>query len=210
MEEHGAIAGVQLAGRDWQRIWGDPTVRVVPESDAHHRAAAGKLHAGEPGGEPIAGRDRARARATGARVLDLFCGAGNLSLPLARAGSEVIGVDASATAVGGCAAKRGPGGARPGALRGAAGPSGSFASRVSPAPTSSSSTRRGPAPRRRSASSRSYGRGASSTCRATRPPSRVTRGARRGRVHRRSRATDSISFRRRQHVETVLEARCRY
>ena len=36
---------------------------------------------------------------TGARVLDLFCGAGNFSLPAARRGAEVMGVDAEALAV---------------------------------------------------------------------------------------------------------------
>jgi 23S rRNA (uracil1939-C5)-methyltransferase len=34
-----------------------------------------------------------------ARVLDLFCGAGNFSLPAARRGAEVMGVDADALAV---------------------------------------------------------------------------------------------------------------
>lgn len=36
---------------------------------------------------------------TDARVLDLFCGAGNFSLPAARRGAEVMGVDADALAV---------------------------------------------------------------------------------------------------------------
>jgi 23S rRNA (uracil1939-C5)-methyltransferase len=37
--------------------------------------------------------------ADGARVLDLFCGAGNFSLPAARRGAAVMGVDAEALAV---------------------------------------------------------------------------------------------------------------
>jgi 23S rRNA (uracil1939-C5)-methyltransferase len=39
------------------------------------------------------------ATGAGARVLDLFCGAGNFSLPAARRGAEVMGVDAEALAV---------------------------------------------------------------------------------------------------------------
>lgn len=39
------------------------------------------------------------AAGTGARVLDLFCGAGNFSLPAARRGAELTGVDAKAAAV---------------------------------------------------------------------------------------------------------------
>jgi 23S rRNA (uracil1939-C5)-methyltransferase len=39
------------------------------------------------------------AAGAGTRVLDLFCGAGNFSLPAARRGAEVMGVDAEALAV---------------------------------------------------------------------------------------------------------------
>lgn len=39
------------------------------------------------------------ALAAGGKVLDLFCGAGNFSIPLARSGAEVLGVDSSGPAV---------------------------------------------------------------------------------------------------------------
>ena len=45
-----------------------------------------------------------------ARVLDLFCGAGNFSLPAARRGAEVMGVDAEALAVAAARAQRGAAG----------------------------------------------------------------------------------------------------
>ncbi|MEW6218092.1 MAG: class I SAM-dependent RNA methyltransferase [Thermodesulfobacteriota bacterium] len=37
--------------------------------------------------------------APGRRILDLFCGMGNLSLPLARAGAQVLGLDQAASAI---------------------------------------------------------------------------------------------------------------
>lgn len=44
--------------------------------------------------------DTVRTLATPARrILDLFCGAGNLSVPLAGAGADVLGVDASTVAI---------------------------------------------------------------------------------------------------------------
>jgi 23S rRNA (uracil1939-C5)-methyltransferase len=95
-----AVAGLLLAGHGWERAWGDTTIAIRPV-------------AGLP---PILQRPRSFSQvnpeanrllvetvvalaAPPTSVLDLFCGAGNLSLPLARGGGRVVGVERSATSV---------------------------------------------------------------------------------------------------------------
>ncbi len=100
LAEHTLIAGIQLATNDWQRGFGDLRLFVRPDD-------AGTTIVQRPGSfsqvNPAANRllvETVRSMAAPAhRVLDLFCGAGNLSLPLARGGAEVLGIDASVAAV---------------------------------------------------------------------------------------------------------------
>jgi 23S rRNA (uracil1939-C5)-methyltransferase len=100
LAEHVSIAGVQLATAEWQRARGDLRLVVRPDQ-------AGTTIVQRPGTfsqvNPAANRllvETVLAMATPARrVLDLFCGTGNLSLPLAHAGAEVTGVDANPAAI---------------------------------------------------------------------------------------------------------------
>ncbi len=55
--------------------------------------------AGGPGDEPLSSFQEAALPHLSGRVLDLACGLGKLSLAAARRGCEVIGVDASPTAI---------------------------------------------------------------------------------------------------------------
>jgi 23S rRNA (uracil1939-C5)-methyltransferase len=95
------VAGIVLRGAAGRRVVGNARVALevepgcVIEADADlfsqvNRSQNMKLVA--------AVLEMAAIRA-GTRVLDLFCGTGNLSLPAARRGGEVTGVDSDALAV---------------------------------------------------------------------------------------------------------------
>ncbi|MBX3023852.1 23S rRNA (uracil(1939)-C(5))-methyltransferase RlmD [bacterium] len=97
---HPAVAGLVLRGRGWTRVWGDAVVSVVG-------AAAPPLQVHAPGFTQV--NDAANrllieqvvaavAPRPGMRVLDLYAGAGNLSLPLRRAGALVTAVEQDRTA----------------------------------------------------------------------------------------------------------------
>ena len=100
LAEHALIVGLHLATDDWRRSWGDLRLVVRPDDGAttivQHPGTFSQVN-------PEANRllvETVRAMAAPARrVLDLFCGAGNLSLPLARGGAAVTGVDATAAAI---------------------------------------------------------------------------------------------------------------
>lgn len=99
----GLIRGIVLRGGGVRQVVGDARIAIeleagcVLEVDADlftqvNRAQNLKLVAAVT--EMAAVRD-------GMAVLDLFCGAGNFSLPLARRGARVTGVDADALAIAG-------------------------------------------------------------------------------------------------------------
>jgi 23S rRNA (uracil1939-C5)-methyltransferase len=95
------VRGAVLHGDGARLVVGDPRLRVELEpglelevpADAFTQvnAAANRLL--------VAAAVEAGAFADGARVVDLYCGAGNLTLPLARRGVRVVGVERAAVAV---------------------------------------------------------------------------------------------------------------
>jgi 23S rRNA (uracil1939-C5)-methyltransferase len=96
-----AVRGAVLRGGGARRIVGDPSVRVEVEPDlaleipadafTQVNAAANRL---------LVATVLAFAEVRpGERVLDLYCGAGNFTLPLARRGARVHGVERDAVAV---------------------------------------------------------------------------------------------------------------
>jgi 23S rRNA (uracil1939-C5)-methyltransferase len=99
----GAIRGIVLRGGGARHVVGDPKISFelepgcVIEIDADlfsqvNRAQNLRL---------VAAVIAMAAVREGAAVLDLFCGAGNFSLPLARRGARVTGVDSDALAIAG-------------------------------------------------------------------------------------------------------------
>ena len=95
------IAGIVLRSGDKRDVIGDATVRIELEEDLWLEADAdlfsqvNRMQNRKLIAEVIAMAEPLE----GAAVLDLFCGAGNFSLPLARRGARVTGVDADAPAI---------------------------------------------------------------------------------------------------------------
>lgn len=95
-----SVTAVHLAGRVWKRSFGDPTITVVPDDAAPPiRQRPGSFTQVNAEANRLLVRTVAAMAAPAARVLDLFCGAGNLSLPLAHAGARVLGVDRDREAI---------------------------------------------------------------------------------------------------------------
>jgi len=96
-----SVRGAVLTGGAERLVVGDPNLRVPVEPDLVLEVPADAFTQVNPTANLLVvttvlelGEFRA-----GERVLDLYCGAGNFSLPLARRGAEVTGVERSAVAV---------------------------------------------------------------------------------------------------------------
>ncbi len=96
----GSVAGVRIVGRGWHHEWGDASITT-----AEHGASPQLVQRAGTFSQVNAAANRllvevVRQLATPARkVLDLFCGAGNLSLPLAATGAAVVGIDRERAAI---------------------------------------------------------------------------------------------------------------
>jgi 23S rRNA (uracil1939-C5)-methyltransferase len=105
MREIPSVAGMRLSGRGWQRMAGDLRITVSgPDDEVALTQRAGSFTQVNPAANRLLVRTVVAMAAPATRVLDLFCGAGNLSLPLARAGAQVHGIDRDAAAVADAAA----------------------------------------------------------------------------------------------------------
>jgi len=95
------IAGVAIGGRGWRRTWGDPLVQIEPEAGLPLNVGAGTFTQVNPAANRLLVDTvtRLAEAADGVRILDLFAGAGNLSLPLARRGAHVLAVESDRRAV---------------------------------------------------------------------------------------------------------------
>lgn len=99
------VAGVGLRGRDWTRRFGETTLTVHASPDAPPMTQRlGSFTQVNPAGNRLLVRTVVDLVDSGAAVLDLFCGAGNLSLPIARVAASVLGVDQDAGGIADAAA----------------------------------------------------------------------------------------------------------
>jgi 23S rRNA (uracil1939-C5)-methyltransferase len=95
------VRGMVVSGGGARLVAGDPTVRVSLEPGLDLEVPADVFTQVNPGAnrtlvETVVSLG---SFAAGERVLDLYCGAGNFSLPLARRGAAVLGIERSTVAV---------------------------------------------------------------------------------------------------------------
>lgn len=96
-----AVRGAVLRGGGTRRVVGDPAVRVEVEPDLALEIPADAFTQVNPAGNRLLVATVLGFGGFGPneRVLDLYCGAGNFTLPLARRGVRVHGVERDAVAV---------------------------------------------------------------------------------------------------------------
>lgn len=101
VERDSRLAGAVLRAKGARELIGETAVKVALEEELELEADAdlfSQINRAQNLRLVAAVMEMAALR-TDARVLDLFCGAGNFSLPAARRGAAVTGVDADAAAV---------------------------------------------------------------------------------------------------------------
>ncbi len=98
---HASVRGAVLAGGGTRAVVGDPTVRVELEPGCAIEAPADVFTQVNPTANRLLVATVLGLHDWGAdvRVLDLYAGAGNFSLPIARRGARVTGIERDAAAV---------------------------------------------------------------------------------------------------------------
>lgn len=94
LRRHPTVRGILLFGKGWRRSFGDPLVEIPLGDGLTLRARSGFTQVNPEGNRKLIELVLALGEPTpGDRVLDLYCGAGNLTLPLARRVREAVGVE---------------------------------------------------------------------------------------------------------------------
>jgi 23S rRNA (uracil1939-C5)-methyltransferase len=94
-----SVRGAVLTGGDVRLVVGDPTVRVDLEPGLALEVPADVFTQVNPAANRLLVATVVGFVGAAARVLDLYCGAGNFALPLARRGAVVRGVERDPVAV---------------------------------------------------------------------------------------------------------------
>jgi 23S rRNA (uracil1939-C5)-methyltransferase len=90
----GVCRGVVMFGRGWRRSWGEPTVGFTCEGATLTTTGGEFTQVNFAANRLLVATVIALAGIrAGDEVLDLYCGAGNLGIPAARAGARVLGVE---------------------------------------------------------------------------------------------------------------------
>jgi 23S rRNA (uracil1939-C5)-methyltransferase len=96
-----SVAGIVLFGKGWRRSFGKPRIDLAVAPDLAIATEGGFTQVNAEGNRRLIEivLELADARADD-RVLDLYCGAGNLTLPLARRVGSIVGVESDPRSAG--------------------------------------------------------------------------------------------------------------
>lgn len=95
LEAHREIGGLILFGRDWRRCWGQGKVLIRLADDLTLQIDAELFSQVNPEGNLQLAREALAWGEfhPGDRVLELYCGAGNFTLPIAKRAGEIVAVE---------------------------------------------------------------------------------------------------------------------
>jgi 23S rRNA (uracil1939-C5)-methyltransferase len=97
----GNINGLVVAGRDWRKVWGEPRISVRVRDELSLDVDADVFTQVNPEGnrrildELLSAGNFQKSD----RVLELYCGAGNFTLPMARQSNEIVAVEGDRPAI---------------------------------------------------------------------------------------------------------------
>ncbi|MGH7805835.1 MAG: 23S rRNA (uracil(1939)-C(5))-methyltransferase RlmD [Candidatus Binatia bacterium] len=100
LRETPAVRGIVMFGKGWRRTFGAPRVELDLGGGTSIESEGGFTQVNPAGNRKLVEMVLALAEPRADdRVLDLFCGAGNLTVPLARRVGGTVGVDVAGTSI---------------------------------------------------------------------------------------------------------------
>jgi 23S rRNA (uracil1939-C5)-methyltransferase len=95
LARHQGVAGCVLQGKRWRRSWGDERITIAPQPDLTLTVHCGAFTQVNPAGNQLLVETvlDLGGFAADEGVLDLYAGAGNLSISIARRGARVVAVE---------------------------------------------------------------------------------------------------------------------
>ena len=100
LRRQASVAGIVLHGKGWRKTFGKPAVILEIDDEIAIETEGGFTQVNPQANRRLVAivLELASTRSDD-RLLELFCGAGNLTLPLARLAREVVGVESDASSV---------------------------------------------------------------------------------------------------------------
>src|SRR4029434_1666519 len=102
LHTHPQVSGLILSGQGWRRVWGDPTIALDLGTDniTLYVSRGSFTQVNLKGNQTlIAALLRLSDFREEQKVIELYCGAGNLSLPIACRVQELVGIEQDRDAV---------------------------------------------------------------------------------------------------------------
>ena len=95
LEQNSTISGLILYRHNWRRTWGVPTISVVLKDETSLNVDADAFTQANPAGNRLILRELLASAefSDDDRLLELYCGAGNFTIPLAKRVREIVAVE---------------------------------------------------------------------------------------------------------------------